>query len=158
MHGVYAKGNMVNSSPTIRMDISQTPGKIENVYIGADCFPKEIQNYIDLFKEFRDVFSWSYEEMPRINLGIFEHKINTYPNAKHVRQILRVLNPRKAPATKEDVEKLLNVGFIYPVPLTVWVSNPIPMDKNKGTIHVCMDFWDLNKACPKDNFSTPFID
>jgi hypothetical protein len=32
------------------------------------------------------------------------------------------------------------------------------MDKKKGTIHVCMDFQDLNKACPKDNFPTPFID
>jgi hypothetical protein len=56
------------------------------------------------------------------------------------------------------VEKILNVGFIYPVPLTEWVSNPIPVDKKKGTICVCMDFRDLNKACPKDNFPTPFID
>jgi hypothetical protein len=56
------------------------------------------------------------------------------------------------------VEKLLNVGFIYLVPLTKWVSNPILVDNNKGTIHVCMDFHDLNKACPKDKFLTPFID
>jgi hypothetical protein len=32
------------------------------------------------------------------------------------------------------------------------------VNKKKGTIHVCMDFCDLNKACPKDNFPTPFID
>jgi hypothetical protein len=38
------------------------------------------------------------------------------------------------------------------------VSNPIPVNKKKGTIHVCMDFCDLNKAYPKDNFPTPFID
>jgi hypothetical protein len=56
------------------------------------------------------------------------------------------------------VEKLLNVGFIYPVPLTEWVSNPVPVNKKQGTIRVCMDFLDLNKACPKDNFPTPFID
>jgi hypothetical protein len=56
------------------------------------------------------------------------------------------------------VDKLLNVGFIYLVPLTEWVSNNVPMNKKKGTIHVCMDFRDLNKACPKDNFLTPFID
>jgi hypothetical protein len=55
------------------------------------------------------------------------------------------------------VEKFLNVGFIYPVPLTEWVSNPIPMNKKKGTICVCMVFQDLNKACPKDNFPTLFI-
>jgi hypothetical protein len=56
------------------------------------------------------------------------------------------------------VEKLFNVGFIYPIPLTTWVSNLIPVDKKQVTIHVCMDFRDLNKYCPKDNFPTPFID
>jgi hypothetical protein len=64
------------------------------------------------------VFSWSYEEMPRIDPRIVEHDIRTYPDAKTVRKRLRVVNPRKAPAIKAEVEKLLNAGFIYPVPLT----------------------------------------
>jgi hypothetical protein len=49
-HGVYAEGNMANISPTVTIDISRIPGKIENVYIGADCSPEEIQIYTDLFK------------------------------------------------------------------------------------------------------------
>jgi hypothetical protein len=68
------------------------------------------------------------------------------------------VNPRKAPAIKAEVEKLLNAGFIYLVTLTEWVSNPIHVDKKQGTIHVCIDFRDLNNVCPKDNFPTPFID
>ena len=56
------------------------------------------------------------------------------------------------------MEKLLNVGFIYLVPLTEWVSNTVPVNKKKGIIHVCMEFHDLKKACTKDNFPTPFID
>jgi hypothetical protein len=96
--------------------------------------------------------------MPGIDPRIVEHEIRTYPDAKPVRQHLRVVNPRKAPAIKEEVEKLLNGGFIYPVPLIEWVSNPIPVNRNQGTIHVCMEFHDLNKACPKENFPTPFID
>jgi hypothetical protein len=56
------------------------------------------------------------------------------------------------------VEKLLNAGFIYLVPLTEWVSNIIPVNKKQGTIHVCMGFQDLNKAYPKEKFSKPFID
>jgi hypothetical protein len=51
-HGIYVKGNMENISPTITIDISHIPGKIENIYIGADCSPEEIQIYTDLFKEF----------------------------------------------------------------------------------------------------------
>jgi hypothetical protein len=38
------------------------------------------------------------------------------------------------------------------------VSNLVPVNKTQGTIRVCTDFRDLNKACPKDNFPTPFID
>ena len=64
----------------------------------------------------------------------------------------------KAAAIKAEVEKLLKVGFIYPVPLMEWVSNIFPKDKKYGTIRVCIDFQDLNKSCPKDNFPTPHID
>jgi hypothetical protein len=96
--------------------------------------------------------------MPGIDPRIFEHDIRTYLYAKHVQQHLRVVNPWKTPTIEADVEKLLNVGFIYLVPLTEWVSNPIPVNRKQGTIRVCMDFRDLNKDCPKDNFPTPFID
>ena len=68
------------------------------------------------------------------------------------------MNPRKAPAIKDETEKLLKDGFIYLVPLMEWVSNPIPIDKKQEAIHICTDFRDLNRACPKDNFTTPFID
>ena len=116
-----ADGNMVNISPTIPINISHDPGKIENVYIGAECSHAEIQEYTELFKEFRDIFAWSYEEMPGIDPRIVEHEIKTYPNAKPVQQHLHAVNPRKAPAIKAEIEKLLKAGFIYPIPLTEWV-------------------------------------
>jgi hypothetical protein len=96
--------------------------------------------------------------MRGIDPKIVEHEIITYPNAKPVRQKLRPVNPRKAAAIKAEVKKLLKAGFIYPIHLTEWVSNPVPVDKKQGTIRVCTDFRDLNKACPKDNYPTPFID
>jgi hypothetical protein len=39
MHVIYAEGNMASISPIVSIDISRTPGKIENVNIGADCSP-----------------------------------------------------------------------------------------------------------------------
>jgi hypothetical protein len=39
-HGIYAKGNMESISPTVSIDISRNPSKIENVNIGVDCSPK----------------------------------------------------------------------------------------------------------------------
>jgi hypothetical protein len=69
------------------------------------------------------------------------------------------VNPRNETTIKAKVEKLLKASFIYQlVPLTEWVLNPIAVDKKEGTIHVCMEFYDLNNACPKDNFPMPFID
>jgi hypothetical protein len=51
-HDIYAEGNMVSIYSTITIDISRTPDKIENIHIGADCLPKEILIYTELFKEF----------------------------------------------------------------------------------------------------------
>ena len=80
------------------------------------------------------MFAWYYEEIPGIDPSIVQHEIKTYENAKPVRQKLRPINPRKAAAIKAEVEKLLKAGFIFPVPLTEWVSNPIPVDKKQGRI------------------------
>ena len=104
------------------------------------------------------MFAWSYEEIPGIDPSIVQHEIKRYENAKPIRQKIRPVNPWKAAAIKAEVEKLLKAGFIYPVPLTKWVSNLVLVDEKQGTIRVCIDFRDLNKACPEDNYPTPFID
>ena len=80
----FSEGNMANLSPTISINISLTSGNIENVYIGADYSPDDIETYTKIFKEFRDVFTWSYEEMPGIDPRIVEHEIKTYLDAKPV--------------------------------------------------------------------------
>jgi hypothetical protein len=157
-HEVYAEGNMETIAETIPINISRTLGIMENVFIGVDCSLKEIQIYKDLFKEFHNIFSWSYEEIPSIDPKIVEHEITTYPYAKAVRQKLHPVNPRKVETIKVEVKKLLKASFIYPIHLSQWVSNHVPINKKQGMIHVCRDFRDLNKACPKDNFPTPFID
>jgi hypothetical protein len=83
-HEVYAEGNMETIAKTILINISRTPGVMENFFVGADYSPKEIQIYKDLFKEFHDIFSWSYEEMTSIDPKIVKHEITTYLDAKPV--------------------------------------------------------------------------
>ena len=73
--GMFAEGNMENISTTIPINISVNPDVVYNIYIGATCSPEEIAFYTTLFKEFRDVLSWSYEEMPGIDPSIVEHEI-----------------------------------------------------------------------------------
>ena len=126
---MFAEGNMENISATIPINISVNPDIVENIHIGANWSPEEIAIYTTLFKEFCDVFSWSYEEIPGIDPSIVEHKIRTYPDAKPVWKKLRPFNSCKAVAVKAEVEKLLKASFIYPIALTEWVSNLVPVDK-----------------------------
>ena len=67
--------------------------------------------------------------MPDIDPRIVVHEIKTYAGAKPVRQKLRQIHPKKAVASKAEVEKLLRAGFIYSVPLTEWISNIVPITK-----------------------------
>jgi hypothetical protein len=67
--------------------------------------------------------------MPGIDPRVVEHEIMTYPDTKPVRQNLCSVNPRKVAIIKAEVEKLLKASFIYPIQLTQWVSNLVPVNK-----------------------------
>ena len=56
------------------------------------------------------------------------------------------------------MEKLLRVGFIREVNYPEWISNVVLVKKANGKWRMCVDFTDLNKACPKDSFPLPKID
>ena len=73
--GIFSEGNMENIFVTIPINIFENPDVIENVHIGANFSPEEIAIYTTLFKEFHDVFSWSYEDMQGIDPLIIEHGI-----------------------------------------------------------------------------------
>jgi hypothetical protein len=120
---------MANISPTIKIDISIKPGVIEDITIGAVCSPKEITAYKALFQEYRDIFSWSYTEMPGLDPSIVEHRIDTWPDITPVLQKQRPLHPSKVTAIKVEIDKLRDAGFIYPITYTSWVSNPVPVNK-----------------------------
>lgn len=64
-----------------------------------------------------------------IDSSIVEHEIKMYPDVKPVWQGLWPVHPKKATVIKVEVEKILHVGFIYPMPLTDWVLNIVPVMK-----------------------------
>lgn len=99
-------------------DISVKPGIVENIHNGVTYSPEEIK--IQLFKEFLDIFAWSYKEIPSIGPSIMVHEFLTYPSAKPVQKQLLPMDPQKAAAIKAEVENLLQACFIYPTPLMNW--------------------------------------
>jgi len=61
-------------------------------------------------------------------------------------------------AIEAEVHKLIECGFIREEQHPDWVANIIPVLKKNEKIRVCMDYRDLNAACPKDEFSLPITD
>ena len=59
---------------------------------------------------------------------------------------------------KEEVTKQLKIWFIKPIHQAKWIENVMPIPKKDGKVRMCVDFRDLNKACPKDDFPLPHID
>ena len=59
---------------------------------------------------------------------------------------------------KEEIQKLLNVRFLSVIEYPKWLANVIPIPKKDSKVRVCVNFRDLNKASPKDDFPLPHID
>jgi hypothetical protein len=93
-----------------------------------------------------------------------EHALHVRPDAKLVKQPLRRFADDRRKAIWEEVARPLAAGFIMEVLHQDWVSNPVMVEKKKDepTIvkiwRMCVDYTNLNKACPKDPFPLPQID
>jgi len=105
---------------------------VEIIQIGVECILKDIASFSYLFKEFHDVFTWSYETILGIDPSIVEHVINTYVYAKLGWKRIIPVHPQKLAAIKEKNEKFLEVGFIYLIPLIEWVFNVVLVKKKQG--------------------------
>ena len=66
--------------------------------------------------------------------------------------------PERDNAIKEEVQKLITVQFIREVYYLDWLANVVMVKKANGKWRMCIDFTDLNKACPKDSYPLPRID
>ena len=87
------------------------------------------------------------------------HHIYMNPNISPIRKLQRTMNPALKDIVKEELQKILTIGFIYPISNSKWVS-PLVLVPNKvtGKWHICGYFRELNKATLKDYFPFPFID
>ena len=75
-----------------------------------------------------------------------------------VRQRRRKFNEERRQAIKDETQKLLAAGHIREVQYPEWLANVVLVKKSNGKWRMCVDFTDLNKACPKDSYPLPSID
>ena len=72
----------------------------------------------------------------------------THLDAKPFRQHLRLVHPKKVATIKAKIENILRTGLIYPIRLIDWVSNIFTVMTKYGTIHVCVNYRDINRDRP----------
>ncbi|XP_050878259.1 uncharacterized protein LOC127082076, partial [Lathyrus oleraceus] len=111
-----------------------------------------------LLHEYVDVFAWSYQDMPGLDTDIVVHKLPLQPDCPPVKQKLRRARPDMALKICDEVKRQFDAGFLAVAKYPQWVANIVPVPKKDGKVRMCVDYRDLNKASPKDDFPLPHID
>ncbi|GKV04800.1 hypothetical protein SLEP1_g16907 [Rubroshorea leprosula] len=126
--------------------------------IGTRLNPEERVALIAFLRANNDVFAWTSADMPGIPNSVSQHKLSTNPLKKPVAQKRCLFGGERLQAIKEEVTKLLQAGFVRKVDYCEWVANPVLVKKANGKWRMCIDYTNLNNACPKDCYPMPSID
>jgi hypothetical protein len=137
--------------------------------------PQEVK-LVQVLKEYKTAIGWTIADIKGISPSTCMHRILLEEGAKASRQPQRRLNPPMMDVVKKDILKLLEVGVIYPISDSNWVSPVQVVRKKTGMTvvknqnhelvptrvqngwRVCIDYRKLNTVTCKDHFPLPFID
>ncbi|GKD52695.1 hypothetical protein Tco_1281671 [Tanacetum coccineum] len=130
----------------------------EAITIGSQFSAKCREQLIRLLKDNMDVFAWQPSDMAGIPRRLIRHTLNVNNSVPSVAQKRRVLGTEKSKVVTKEVEEWVKAGIVRPVKYPTWISNPVLVKKVDGTWRMCIDFKNLNAACPKDYYLLPEID
>jgi hypothetical protein len=149
--------------------ITANEEEIEDCNIGTKEDPKIIklsktlnpevkERYINLMKDFPDVFSWSYEDLKVYDTKVIQHVIPVKNDQNPFKQKLRRMNPLLLPLIEKEVRNIFDAKIIVSLRFSKWLANLVPVRKKSGEIRLCVDFWNLNRVSLKDNYPLPKMD
>ena len=131
---------------------------------------------MEILRTHKIAIGWTIEDIKGISPLSCTHRIPLEDDVKPSRQTQRQLNPVMKEVSKKEVLKLLDVGVIYPIADSKWVSPTQVVPKKSGVTmvanehneliptqittgwRVCIDYRKLNASTTKDNFPLPFVD
>nr|AFU25705.1 gag-pol precursor [Castanea mollissima] len=126
--------------------------------VGSQLPALEREEVVQFLQDNIDVFAWTTYDVSGIDPEFICHHLNVSHNAMPRKQPPRHASQEHAEAVKEEVNKLKQAGAIKEIFYPEWLANTVVVKKKNGKWRVCVDFTDLNKACPKDPFPIPRID
>nr|GEX09220.1 reverse transcriptase domain-containing protein [Tanacetum cinerariifolium] len=144
--------------------------------ISSQLSAQNKRKLVSILKKNKEAFSWKTTNIPGIYPSFCKHKIQLLDDKKLVVQKQRRLNPNMQEVVKKEIIKLLDIGIIYPIVDSPWVSPIHCVPKKNGITvvtsendklvptrtvtgwRVCIDYHKLNEATAKDHFPLPFMD
>nr|CAE02458.1 OSJNBa0042D13.11 [Oryza sativa Japonica Group] len=145
-HGKITKVQIDDADPT------------KLVSLGGDMGEEEVESILEVLKRNINIFAWSPDEVGGVPADLIMHHLAVKPDVKPRKQKLCKMFADRQEAAKAEVQKLLRAGVIQEIDHPEWLANPVLVRKSNGKWRMCVDFTDLNKACPKDDFPLPRID
>ncbi|XP_073020195.1 uncharacterized protein [Primulina eburnea] len=140
-------------------EVGVLPGQpMKTTKIARDLEPATRAHLLQCLEKNADIFAWSSSELVGVSPHVAEHRLNIIPGSRVVKQRKRHFGPEKDKVIAGHVEELLKAGQIREVQFPTWLSNVVLVPKSAGKWLMCVDFRDLNKACPKDCYPLPRID
>lgn len=168
------------------LELKPLPSNLKYAFLGLDStFPVVISaqlthdqegKLMGVLRQHKGTIGWTIADIKGINPLVCTHRIYLEENAKVSREMQRRLNPTMKEVVKTEVLKLLDVGIIYPIADSKWVSPIHVVPKKSGLTIVknekneliptristgwrmCIDYRKLNTATRKDHFPLPFLD
>ena len=139
----------------VNLNMEQHP---ENINLGTNCSPAKRTTLIKLFKEYKDVFTWTYDYLKTYDMNIIQQIIPMKEDAKPSQQKLQKMHLSLEPLIKKELNKLLETKIIFLVCHITWVENLVLGNKKSGEIWICIYFQNINRENLKDNYPVPLMD
>ncbi|GKE65379.1 reverse transcriptase domain-containing protein [Tanacetum coccineum] len=128
------------------------------VAIGGTLSAKVRTKLCSLLKKNLDIFVWHPSDMTGVPRSIAEHRLNIREGYSPVRQKKMGQAWECVKSIQAEVQKQVEAGIMRKVYYHEWMSNPVRVKKHDSSWRMCVDFTDLNKACPEDCYPLSKID
>ena len=108
------------------------------IYVSALLTFEEEKMYIELLSEYKDVFAWSYKEMPGLDPKVATHNLAVKHGVRLIKQAQRRFRSKLIPKIEIEVDNLIEAYFIREVKYSTWISSIFPVKKKNGQIRICV--------------------
>ena len=146
------------------------------VNISASLTALEEEKLLRVLRDHKHALGWSLADLKGIRPSMCMHRILLEDGNKPSVEEQRRLNPTMKEVVRKEVLKWIDIGVIYPISDSAWVSPVQVVPKKGGTTviraennillpsltvngwRICIDYRKLNKATRKDHLPLSFLD